>query len=617
MNEFIFSIEEIFSLDTKNGCLGYNQQEGYYIAPYQRGYKWDSESVHGQVPQLLIDIYDAFSKQSKEYFLQYITVKPDNEESLSKRFEVIDGQQRITTLSLLFHYLGQQNTESNIARGKVTYARYNEDIFEKVIACASKVETEKTQIEQQDLYYMVKAYKCIQRFLELFKQEKGEQEFQRFLKYLKEHVKLIVNKENAYVSSEDIFSNLNDNKVALTNAYLIKGLLLTHASRNVNIFGKQAPFREIIEMRTIMGRTWDEINAWFNDTKVKHYFFKSSPNEDGMEKMLQLIDTKSETAQSSTNSLIWKFRQDFQSEGEKYSNKFQMFNEFNEAVVSSNDAALLLSQIKHIYRRFKNIYDNRENCILYNLYGYVTHSKTDINYEPKKLINSTDEDLKKDLTSLILKLLPKDEDNLKKLKYKNGQDQKIHQWLLALSVFPEDFSTQSRFDFYSYALESKSLEHISPQNPDQEIKIDSSLINWYCDAIKRHYQSNNQEADELIKSISENKKIESAKIGFMFNQLTDVDVIGNMAYLSGEVNSSLSNNPFPIKRRIIQEKANQGKFVARHTLDVFSKSLPNSEKESFNPDFVNWDDVDVKAHTAWMVKRLDVIKNLLANILTK
>jgi hypothetical protein len=75
MSNFIFSISEIF---TK--CLTEHKVEGYYIGPYQRGYKWKSKTIHDQVPVLLSDLYDAFMKSklkqgTTEYYLQYITVK--------------------------------------------------------------------------------------------------------------------------------------------------------------------------------------------------------------------------------------------------------------------------------------------------------------------------------------------------------------------------------------------------------------------------------------------------------------------------------------------------------------------------------------------------------------
>ena len=66
----------------------------YQIPSYQRPYSWGSE----QVEQLWDDLYSAFEEKSEEYFLGSIILikKGDND------FEVVDGQQRMTTLTILF-----------------------------------------------------------------------------------------------------------------------------------------------------------------------------------------------------------------------------------------------------------------------------------------------------------------------------------------------------------------------------------------------------------------------------------------------------------------------------------------------------------------------------------
>ena len=91
MSEFIYNINEIFDKALKD-----RQIQCYYIPPYQRGYKWDSSSIYDQVPQMLLDVFYAYEQKTEEYYLQYITVKKKN-----GKFEVIDGQQRLTTLFLI------------------------------------------------------------------------------------------------------------------------------------------------------------------------------------------------------------------------------------------------------------------------------------------------------------------------------------------------------------------------------------------------------------------------------------------------------------------------------------------------------------------------------------
>src|SRR6266481_7165842 len=67
----------------------------FYIVPdYQREYVWTEKQVY----QLLEDINDEIDESGNEYFLGTILVTPTNQ---PYHFEVIDGQQRLTTLLLL------------------------------------------------------------------------------------------------------------------------------------------------------------------------------------------------------------------------------------------------------------------------------------------------------------------------------------------------------------------------------------------------------------------------------------------------------------------------------------------------------------------------------------
>ena len=97
---------------------------------------------------------------------------------------------------------------------------------------------------------------------------------ERIIAYLYNNVKIIVNIESNFVQSEDIFANLNDNHVPLTDAYLIKGLLITNAVSRVNVYGRSLEYTEIQEKRKNIGRIWDEIQTWITCKEHCHFFFK-------------------------------------------------------------------------------------------------------------------------------------------------------------------------------------------------------------------------------------------------------------------------------------------------------------------------------------------------------
>ena len=92
-------MEEPFKpLSLSIGELFGNKDALYKIPQYQRPYKWEDE----QVEKLWDDIYDAYENNEDNYFLgSIITAKPrDNEKSAY--VDVVDGQQRLTTLMILF-----------------------------------------------------------------------------------------------------------------------------------------------------------------------------------------------------------------------------------------------------------------------------------------------------------------------------------------------------------------------------------------------------------------------------------------------------------------------------------------------------------------------------------
>ncbi len=75
-----------------------NADSLYKIPQYQRPYKWQDE----QVDRLWDDIYEAYQSGEENYFLgSVITAKP-REDERSAYVDVVDGQQRLTTLMILF-----------------------------------------------------------------------------------------------------------------------------------------------------------------------------------------------------------------------------------------------------------------------------------------------------------------------------------------------------------------------------------------------------------------------------------------------------------------------------------------------------------------------------------
>lgn len=606
MNEFIINIRKIF--DKK-----------YYIGPYQRSYKWSSLTRYGQVPQMLYDIYTAMCQDpEKEYYLQYITIKWD---SKKERYEVIDGQQRLTTLSLIIYLLAaEEHNFENIAKDKVEYSRHNNsNLFDKVVRLANNESTDESDnaIQCQDTYYLVKAARCIKKFLSLCKKYGKLEEFAN---YLLDKVMLITNEESTFVKSEEVFMNLNDNRVPLTSSYLIKGLLLTLAARHDAKSDKISNYKEIIDQRVIMGRQWDEISSWISQEEVAHFFFKQ--DDGGLDNFLKLIfkgiDKKNRGdigAVASVDHVLKEFLETFEKVQQQNDvAELELFNKFNDFVNTPADAIKTIKLIKHYYRRLRGIFENDK---LYNLMGYAIFCESVDGYKRIDLSNVfdvSDVQLEQDLKLLILKAIPDlSEDEVRNQCNYSSSNHHLQNLLLSFSVFPEGEDDKYRFDFVAYDREHWSFEHISPQNPKATVRIDKvAQSNVIQKIISDTSIKDEGKKNELIEKISKGESIESDKLSFLYDSGIDLDDMGNMALLSGGANSSLKNNPYIAKRSILFDMRSNGRFIPRHTIDIFNKAYHNEKDPQFNFDLTVWNNDDVKAHRRWMITRNETIRKELS-----
>jgi len=109
----------VFTVDSENKLtlkLVGEIQGGFFIPSYQRGYRWGQE----EVIRLLDDIY---INGPKNYCLQPLVVKRLSEKDVQEKgleadewFEVIDGQQRLTTLYLIYTYMYRERSGSCIIK---------------------------------------------------------------------------------------------------------------------------------------------------------------------------------------------------------------------------------------------------------------------------------------------------------------------------------------------------------------------------------------------------------------------------------------------------------------------------------------------------------------------
>lgn len=221
----------------------------FNIPYYQRGYRWESK----QVLDLLEDLFEfqqSHPKQNQFYCLQpLVTCRNNTFNDINFIvFDVIDGQQRLTTLFLLIEYLGMGSFELRYERA----VKKGEDLrlWDNGKLCYSNLQSisDEDMKANPDYFYMSQAMLCIDNwFKEKIKQyPRIKRMFEDVLSnpnYMKGSKPFYEMDEDLNADQPDVrfiwyeddssgggsistFKRLNYGKTPLTATELIKALLL-------------------------------------------------------------------------------------------------------------------------------------------------------------------------------------------------------------------------------------------------------------------------------------------------------------------------------------------------------------------------------------------------------
>lgn len=253
----------VIELQSIGELLGKN----FFIPSYQRGYRWTGQ----QVKDLLDDIEEfRHSKVHGFYCLQPLVVKksivnantfrdefnklPKTEDILLKatelinnhtQWEVIDGQQRLTTLCILLNYLGNNNPYHVEYETRKNSAEY----LKKITA---EVKENADNVDNVDYYHMHLVYEEIKHWFGNKKEEIKEE----FKDTILNRVKFIWY-ESVEKDPIEVFTRLNIGKIKLTNAELIKALLLNRANFTDD--------NSIVLRQQEIASRWDQIEYTLQD----------------------------------------------------------------------------------------------------------------------------------------------------------------------------------------------------------------------------------------------------------------------------------------------------------------------------------------------------------------
>lgn len=265
-SKIIYSVKELFT-EFLNG-------RRFNIPDYQRGYKWTADNV-----TTLLNDLNKFNRNENEFYcLQNITVTDaavdDKSDAVGDKLNVIDGQQRLTTIFLLLSYLDEVGKTLPYADCLLYSVRETTHKFLQEEVVTGKIWTSEIVPEDaksKDQFYIAQACKAIHDWFK----ENEEQKDAMSVKILN-NLKVIVNCVEPG-EEELVFSNLNGGKVNLDGADLVRALLITRAARQK--YGDMPDNLEKIgSFRAKLGLELDEAAQWWGQKDVKEYFTQLLPN---------------------------------------------------------------------------------------------------------------------------------------------------------------------------------------------------------------------------------------------------------------------------------------------------------------------------------------------------
>jgi len=555
----------------------------FFIPSYQRGYRWTEQ----QVKDLLNDILEFSQKKKQEseyYCLQPLVVKRKDKDVLSSikaatsieevetllkgSWEVIDGQQRLTTLFIILSVLGETS---------VYFLEYETRIgSEKFL---EKIDENKKD-DNIDYYHICQSKQTVASWLDNDVIDK-----EGFKETLLNKVKFIWY-ESVDEDPIKVFTRLNIGKISLTNAELIKALFLNRSN-----FGEKDSEHLKLRQQEIASE-WDNIEYTLQNDEFWLFLHEKSYNRPTRIDFIFDLICEQKTLGTFDNigtddyKTFRYFYEYFKQKEEK--------QESNPYVQQKTKIEICWSKVKDYFQTFKEWFDDLE---LYHYIGYLV----EYNYSLSGLVSiwhsSKDKDsfvnyLKAEIKTKIERCPCLDfqykEDGSDKgkckpiLLFQNIQTV-INQNKNNLSNEDYKLGVFYKFPFHLYKLENWDVEHINSNTTNDEEDADTQkewLLNVYLSAdndaqqkIRSYFESSEDEKGKLFEEIK--KQIPQNE------EWTPVEKnrIWNYTLLDSSTNRSYGNAIFSGKRRVIIGK-DKGLSIAIPKIGKDGKIQLGEEKKA-------------------------------------
>ena len=571
----------------------------FFIPNYQRGYRWTKR----QVTDLLNDINEFDADKDGFYCLQPLVVKQRKEDMLSKihdaksieevkkllkgDWEVIDGQQRLTTIYILLTCLGKRDPYS------LEYATRSD-------SATFLQKMDETKSEQNiDYHFMTQAKNTITEWLQ------SDFDKSAFLKKLQTKVKFIW-----YESIDEdpikVFTRLNIGKIALTNSELVKALFL-----NSSNFGDKEEYSLRLKQQEIASE-WDEIEYTLQNDEF--WMFLHDEGYKSPTRIDFIFDLICEQNALNIQAFDDKKKKDQMIGTDEY-RTFRYFYEYFNAPYpkEGTEQRRLRTEsawkiVKSYYQTFNEWFDDLE---LYHYIGFLVACKKNIG---PLLASWRNLRSKKDFLRYLKGEIKKITDPIKPdFQYNDDGSNKTNCRPLLLfhniqTVINQNHTLRNnekykinvfyKFPFHLYKLEKWDVEHINSNIDNQENDENTRkewLLNVYISAdpntqqkISDYFAIKENGADK------KNELFEEIQKAFPEHEAwtpEDKNRIWNYALLDSSTNRSYGNAIFSAKRRIIigkdkgrlipVPKFKDGKLVTGEEKEANSSFVPPCTKQVF------------------------------------
>jgi hypothetical protein len=562
----------------------------YFIPDYQRGYRWGER----EVTQLLSDLYEFMNQHPKLqefYSLQPLVVverKAETLDSLPDRvkeertvvYEVVDGQQRLTTLFLLIHYFNEQYRGKN----KLTTPQLH---FETRVESAAALEG--IQIDNNgaavfenagdketnsiDFWHIQRAYECIHRWCEDNLEEKLQGTFQDFVL---DRTKVIWYAVDASQDVIKVFERNNVGKIPLTDAELIKAQMLQR-----NRQGDTNALRQQLEI----AREWDEMeNALRQESLWAFLYGGEVAPVNRIEKLFSLV-----------------LKQRGFTKGRIFDRVEEYMKKQKEEPMPDPNLQQLWSNIRELFFVFTDWYKDHS---FYHYIGLLTSVGVSIesiwnkahesiwNKAQANLLMTKDSFLK-ELKGIIRErisktfkydeekgfLVPSLEDAKDCYQKRGAVKELILLYNVQLCLRPD---CSERLPFNLYHSSNWDLEHIDSQT-ESDIDSLNDQKQWLSDALPF---VNNTDLKTRIASYLDNKEVNAVDFPELRKKVQEdlgeeeddcSQSIGNLCLLDAKTNRSYQNALYPVKRAKIVERETSGQYVFPGTKLAFMKFFDGAE----------------------------------------